>query len=73
MDSPLGQMMQQMNSSAGMLGGGLGFPMAPQPADPRPPEERFEVQLGQLQAMGFTVSTPLSLSLSLSFAILCPH
>ncbi|PLW19709.1 hypothetical protein PCASD_13195 [Puccinia coronata f. sp. avenae] len=53
MDSPLGQMMQQMNSSAGMLGGGLGFP-TPQPADPRPPEERFEVQLGQLQAMGFT-------------------
>ncbi|POW18765.1 hypothetical protein PSHT_05566 [Puccinia striiformis] len=37
--------------------GGMGFPMAPpQPADPRPAEERFEVQLGQLQAMGFTDS-----------------
>ncbi|OAV98275.1 hypothetical protein PTTG_00324 [Puccinia triticina 1-1 BBBD Race 1] len=45
MNSPLGQMMQQ----------GMGFPMAaPPPADPRPPEERFEVQLGQLQGMGFT-------------------
>jgi len=55
MNSPLGQMMQQMNSRAAMLGGGMGFPMAPPPpADPRPPEERFEVQLGQLQAMGFS-------------------
>lgn len=57
MNSPLGQMaMQQMNTpGGGGILGGMGFPMAPpQPADPRPPEERFEVQLGQLQAMGFT-------------------
>jgi ubiquilin len=60
MNTPFGQLMQQMNTpgaGAGMLGG-MGFPMAaPQSADPRAPEERFEVQLGQLQAMGFTVST----------------
>ncbi|KAI7952597.1 hypothetical protein MJO29_008228 [Puccinia striiformis f. sp. tritici] len=58
MNSPLGQMaMQQMNNPGGGMMGGMGFPMAPpQPADPRPAEERFEVQLGQLQAMGFTDS-----------------
>ncbi|GJJ13578.1 hypothetical protein Clacol_007834 [Clathrus columnatus] len=33
--------------------GGFGAP-APTPADTRPPEERFQVQLGQLQDMGFT-------------------
>jgi len=33
--------------------GGLGAP-APPPADARPPEERFQVQLQQLQDMGFT-------------------
>ncbi|GJE89549.1 ubiquitin domain-containing protein [Phanerochaete sordida] len=41
---------------AGGLGGGLGgFGAAPAaPADSRPPEERFQVQLQQLQDMGFT-------------------
>ncbi|KAJ7931473.1 hypothetical protein B0H13DRAFT_2227985 [Mycena leptocephala] len=35
--------------------GGFGAPAAPQPpADPRPAEERFQVQLQQLQDMGFT-------------------
>ncbi|KAI0328438.1 hypothetical protein GY45DRAFT_1326297 [Cubamyces sp. BRFM 1775] len=35
--------------------GGLGaFGAPPQPADTRPPEERFQVQLQQLQDMGFT-------------------
>ncbi|KAG9309083.1 hypothetical protein JVU11DRAFT_10965 [Chiua virens] len=41
----------------GGLGGGLGpFGAAPAatPADTRPPEERFQVQLQQLQDMGFT-------------------
>ncbi|KAG0144004.1 hypothetical protein CROQUDRAFT_80479 [Cronartium quercuum f. sp. fusiforme G11] len=62
LNTPLGQMaMQQMASGAGAgagaemgnLFGGMGLPPI-QPADSRPPEERFEVQLGQLQAMGFT-------------------
>ncbi|KAJ6619703.1 hypothetical protein B0H10DRAFT_2024528 [Mycena sp. CBHHK59/15] len=35
--------------------GGFGGPAAPQtPSDTRPPEERFQVQLQQLQDMGFT-------------------
>ncbi|KAJ6531745.1 hypothetical protein B0H19DRAFT_1188355 [Mycena capillaripes] len=34
--------------------GGAGAGAAPPPADPRPPEERFQVQLQQLQDMGFT-------------------
>ncbi|KAI9566340.1 ubiquitin-domain-containing protein [Boletus coccyginus] len=39
----------------GGLGGGLfGAPPAAAPADSRPPEERFQVQLQQLQDMGFT-------------------
>ncbi|EKM61537.1 uncharacterized protein PHACADRAFT_190707 [Phanerochaete carnosa HHB-10118-sp] len=48
--------MQQM---LGMLGGGGmgafggGVPPA-SPVDTRPPEERFQVQLQQLQDMGFT-------------------
>ncbi|KAF8993823.1 hypothetical protein BDQ17DRAFT_1431422 [Cyathus striatus] len=38
-----------------MLGGGLGgFGAPPTPADTRPPEERFQVQLQQLQDMGFS-------------------
>ncbi|PIL31037.1 hypothetical protein GSI_05732 [Ganoderma sinense ZZ0214-1] len=51
-------MMQQMlaafgggGAGAGALGG-FGAPTAP--ADSRPPEERFQVQLQQLQDMGFT-------------------
>ncbi|KAJ3019025.1 hypothetical protein HKX48_002460 [Thoreauomyces humboldtii] len=36
----------------GGMGGGLGGAPAA-PADTRPPEERFQVQLGQLQDMGF--------------------
>lgn len=56
MNSPLGQLaMQQMNAPGAGLFGGMGFPpVNPPPTDQRPPEERFEVQLGQLQAMGFT-------------------
>lgn len=44
----------------GGLGAGGGFPpgfftpLVQPPADPRPPEERFQVQLQQLQDMGFT-------------------
>ncbi|EGF99794.1 uncharacterized protein MELLADRAFT_112416 [Melampsora larici-populina 98AG31] len=65
MNTPLGQMaMQQMAAGGGgggmpgMTGmpgmfGGLGLPPS-QPADSRPPEERFEVQLTQLQGMGFS-------------------
>ncbi|KAH9814407.1 hypothetical protein DFH28DRAFT_1082986 [Melampsora americana] len=56
MNTPLGQMaMQQMAGGGGMPGmfGGLGLPPS-QPADSRPPEERFEVQLTQLQGMGFS-------------------
>ncbi|KAK7686493.1 hypothetical protein QCA50_010091 [Cerrena zonata] len=54
-------MQQMMNllgggGSGGGLGGGLGgFGSTPAaPADSRPPEERFQVQLQQLQDMGFT-------------------
>ncbi|EKM84428.1 hypothetical protein AGABI1DRAFT_67830 [Agaricus bisporus var. burnettii JB137-S8] len=40
---------------AGSGGAGLGgFGAPPPPADVRPPEERFQVQLQQLQDMGFT-------------------
>ncbi|KAI8980627.1 hypothetical protein BD414DRAFT_492803 [Trametes punicea] len=58
--------MQQMLAALGGAGGagaanpfggmgGLGaFGAPPQPADTRPPEERFQVQLQQLQDMGFT-------------------
>ncbi|KAI0776334.1 hypothetical protein BD413DRAFT_528502 [Trametes elegans] len=38
----------------GGFGGLGGFGAPPQPADTRPPEERFQVQLQQLQDMGFT-------------------
>lgn len=52
LNSPFGQMTMQA-TGRGMFGG-LGNPLAAQPpADPRPPEERFEVQLAQLQGMGF--------------------
>ncbi|KAI5983306.1 hypothetical protein EDC04DRAFT_2915053 [Pisolithus marmoratus] len=47
-------LMQQM-LAGGMGGGGsfgAGIPLTP--ADTRPPEERFQVQLQQLQEMGFT-------------------
>ncbi|KAJ3771180.1 hypothetical protein FB446DRAFT_116892 [Lentinula raphanica] len=46
-------MMQQMFGGGGFGGmGGFGAPAAP--ADSRPPEERFQVQLQQLNDMGFT-------------------
>ncbi|MBW0491566.1 hypothetical protein O181_031281 [Austropuccinia psidii MF-1] len=56
LNSPLGQMaMQQMNSTGPGLFGGFGLPPPNTPAsDLRPPEERYQVQLGQLQSMGFT-------------------
>ncbi|CAH7673883.1 hypothetical protein BY996DRAFT_4584696 [Phakopsora pachyrhizi] len=56
LNSPFGQMaMQQMNSGGMGMMGGMGFPYGHQTStDQRPPEERFEVQLGQLQAMGFS-------------------
>jgi ubiquilin len=44
-------MLQQMMQSLGGGGGGFGAPAAPQ--DTRPPEERFQVQLQQLNEMGF--------------------
>ncbi|KAI1791990.1 hypothetical protein LXA43DRAFT_370821 [Ganoderma leucocontextum] len=49
-------MMQQMLAALGGGGaGGLaGFGAPAAPADSRPPEERFQVQLQQLQDMGFT-------------------
>ncbi|KAF9073315.1 hypothetical protein BDP27DRAFT_1391088 [Rhodocollybia butyracea] len=53
------QQMQQMLAAGGGLGGGLGggmggFGAPAAPADSRPPEERFQVQLQQLNDMGFT-------------------
>jgi len=51
-----------MSQGAGAAGGwggfggagyGMGSPPVPAPSDPRPPEERFQVQLQQLQDMGF--------------------
>ncbi|KAF5387366.1 hypothetical protein D9757_005740 [Collybiopsis confluens] len=53
------QQMQQMFGAGGGAGfgglGGFGAPAAPAtPADTRPPEERFQVQLQQLNDMGFT-------------------
>ncbi|PPQ73424.1 hypothetical protein CVT26_015775 [Gymnopilus dilepis] len=56
-------LMQQMmgmygaGGGAGGLGGFGGFGSPPPPADTRPPEERFQVQLQQLQDMGFTNAT----------------
>ncbi|PPQ67902.1 hypothetical protein CVT24_003165 [Panaeolus cyanescens] len=53
-------MMQQMLALGNPFGpgagglGGYGGGAPPQPADSRPPEERFQVQLQQLQDMGFT-------------------
>ncbi|KZS93488.1 hypothetical protein SISNIDRAFT_485732 [Sistotremastrum niveocremeum HHB9708] len=50
-------LLQQM---FGGFGGGGGFPgvaSPPPPADTRSPEERFQVQLQQLQDMGFTSAT----------------
>lgn len=44
-------MMQMMQGMQGMGGMGGGFGGMPQ--DTRPPEERFAVQLEQLQTMGF--------------------
>lgn len=41
-----------LNSLAALLGGGGGFGTPP-PADNRPPEERYEQQLHQLNEMGF--------------------
>lgn len=42
---------------AGGLGSYGGLPGSPPPADTRPAEERFQVQLQQLQEMGFTNAT----------------
>jgi len=58
-------MMQQMlglGAFGGPGAGGLGSyggltASPPPPADTRPPEERFQVQLQQLQDMGFTNAT----------------
>ncbi|KAF8892772.1 hypothetical protein CPB84DRAFT_1783496 [Gymnopilus junonius] len=53
-------LMQQMMGMYGGAGGGGGlggFGSPPPPADTRPPEERFQVQLQQLQDMGFTNAT----------------
>jgi ubiquilin len=50
-------MMQQMQAALGGyggFGGGFGAPATAPAADTRPPEERFQVQLEQLQGMGFT-------------------
>ncbi|KIL71150.1 hypothetical protein M378DRAFT_65395 [Amanita muscaria Koide BX008] len=51
-------LMQQLfgsgNGGMGGLGGLGGLGGSTAPADARPPEERFEVQLRQLQEMGFT-------------------
>ncbi|EJU02525.1 ubiquitin-domain-containing protein [Dacryopinax primogenitus] len=43
-----------MNLLAGGMGGMGGFGAPAQPADTRPPEQRYETQLSQLQTMGFT-------------------
>jgi ubiquilin len=45
-------MMQQLLAGGGMFGGAPAAPATP--ADTRPPEERFQVQLQQLNDMGFT-------------------
>ncbi|KAG6907206.1 hypothetical protein DXG01_009986 [Tephrocybe rancida] len=52
-------MMQQFFGGAGGFGGaGAGVPATPAaPADTRPAEERFQVQLGQLNEMGFVNAT----------------
>ncbi|KAK2459534.1 hypothetical protein APHAL10511_008440 [Amanita phalloides] len=52
-------LMRQLMGMGGLGGEGAGFnPLGvsppPQPTDTRPPEERFQVQLQQLQEMGFT-------------------
>jgi ubiquilin len=47
-------LMQQMLGGMGGGMGGFGATSPPPPADARPPEERFQVQLQQLQDMGFT-------------------
>ncbi|EGN93572.1 hypothetical protein SERLA73DRAFT_97505 [Serpula lacrymans var. lacrymans S7.3] len=55
---PLGMfdpaMMQQLFAGGGMGGAGGFGGVPPTPSDARPPEERFQVQLQQLQDMGFT-------------------
>ncbi|KAL4070275.1 hypothetical protein J3A83DRAFT_4094779 [Scleroderma citrinum] len=58
-DPALLQQMQAIFGSPGGLGGlpfggGVGTGAAAAPTDTRPPEERFQVQLQQLQDMGFT-------------------
>ncbi|KAF9032792.1 hypothetical protein BJ165DRAFT_1516848 [Panaeolus papilionaceus] len=57
-DPALMQQMLAFGSPFGPGAGGLGSygagGAAPQPADSRPPEERFQVQLQQLQDMGFS-------------------
>ncbi|KAG1805577.1 uncharacterized protein BJ212DRAFT_1486341 [Suillus subaureus] len=51
----LAQMQTAFGGGGGGLGGFGGFGAPPAaPADSRPPEERFQVQLQQLQDMGFT-------------------
>lgn len=50
--SPFGMVDPSLVQS--LLGGMGGATAAPAPADTRSPEERFEVQLQQLQDMGFT-------------------
>ncbi|KAF8835157.1 hypothetical protein BDN67DRAFT_484027 [Paxillus ammoniavirescens] len=47
-------MIQQMQAAFGGFGGGFGAPAAAAPAVTTSPEERFQVQLQQLQDMGFT-------------------
>lgn len=49
----LAQMQAAFGGGGGGGFGGFGAPTAA-PADSRPPEERFQVQLQQLQDMGFT-------------------
>ncbi|KAI0829113.1 hypothetical protein BC628DRAFT_1199794 [Trametes gibbosa] len=52
--SPFGGLGGYGGGLGGGLGGMGGFGAPPAPADSRPPEERFQVQLQQLQDMGFT-------------------
>ncbi|KIK78908.1 hypothetical protein PAXRUDRAFT_771440 [Paxillus rubicundulus Ve08.2h10] len=47
-------MIRQMQAAFGGFGGGFGAPPAAAPAVTTSPEERFQVQLQQLQDMGFT-------------------
>lgn len=60
----MGGMPPGMAEMFGGMGGGAAGGASAAPADTRSPEERYEVQLGQLASMGFTVSHRLRFLMS---------